>query len=46
MSTFYAKLKKTGLPDYAMPRLVRITKEYDPFLISPYTEQDVHADEQ
>jgi len=31
MSTFYAQLKKTGLPDYAMPRLVRITKEYDPF---------------
>jgi len=29
MSTFYAQLKKTGLPDYAMPRLVRITKEIE-----------------
>jgi len=27
MSKFYISLKKTGLPAYAMPRLVRITKE-------------------
>jgi hypothetical protein len=28
MKNFYTGLKKTGLPSYAMPRLVRITKEY------------------
>ena len=28
MSHFYKGLKKTGLPSYAIPRLVRITKEY------------------
>jgi len=28
MSQLYVSLKKTGLPSYAMPRLVRITKEY------------------
>ncbi|KAF8857315.1 acyl-CoA synthetases /AMP-acid ligases II [Acephala macrosclerotiorum] len=29
MSTLYSGLKKTGLPSYAMPRLVRITKEIE-----------------
>jgi hypothetical protein len=28
MKDLYSGLKKTGLPSYAMPRLVRITKEY------------------
>jgi hypothetical protein len=28
MSNLYNALKKTGLPAYAMPRLVRITQEY------------------
>ena len=28
MGRLYVALKKTGLPSYAMPRLVRITKEY------------------
>jgi hypothetical protein len=28
MSGLYTALEKTGLPSYAMPRLVRITKEY------------------
>ena len=27
MSNLFKKLKKSGLPNYAMPRLVRITKE-------------------
>jgi hypothetical protein len=33
MKDLYAGLKKTGLASYAMPRLVRITKEY----ISPFS---------
>lgn len=28
MSSLYNALKKTGLPSYAVPRLVRITEEY------------------
>jgi hypothetical protein len=28
INNLYAGLKKTGLPSYAMPRLVRITPEY------------------
>jgi hypothetical protein len=28
MKDLYAGLKKTGLPGYAMPRLIRVTKEY------------------
>lgn len=28
MSELYISLRKTGLPTYAMPRLVRITHEY------------------
>jgi hypothetical protein len=28
MKNLYPGLKKTGLPSYAMPRFVRITKEY------------------
>jgi len=27
MATLYEELKKTGLPAYAMPRLIRITPE-------------------
>jgi hypothetical protein len=30
MSGLYNALKKTGLPPYAVPRLVRITEEYMP----------------
>ena len=30
MQTLFKRLKKTGLPNYAMPRLVRITKELAP----------------
>jgi hypothetical protein len=35
MKNLYSGLKKTGLPSYAMPRLVRITKEYAPLLLIP-----------
>ena len=28
MKDLYVGLKKTGLPGYAMPRLIRVTKEY------------------
>lgn len=28
MNALYGNLKATGLPDYALPRLVRITKEF------------------
>jgi hypothetical protein len=35
MSNLYAGLKKTGLPSYAMPRLVRITPEYVPMVKLP-----------
>jgi hypothetical protein len=36
MKNLYSGLKKTGLPSYAMPRLVRITKEYAPSVPHPH----------
>lgn len=36
MKELYSGLKKTGLPAYAMPRLIRITKEYFPPPLQPF----------